>query len=445
LDALGRAHPEVDDLRERALGGRRLTDPPRRKGPAFLAGALSLALAVTSFVVLREAFREGSDKGASPETPSPATAGALDPAEICGVPAFDPTVALLGEPSDAYVFPTVGPREFPLELLDAPGEAADTISGPASDALRRYLAEPDARNAPMDGWRAIAQSSTEVIFAAPPSHGSSLDWWVSRFARSGDGEWRFEHTELVEQHPTPAQLGRGLRLEWTGDVDLDQGRWTSRLSLVNTRDVPWTTGEDGYALWGRVYVFEPASGDEVGHVAQTVGHWGQSLDLDPHTSERLPLSIGGALADLDPQHEYDMVACVPELGLASPVGTLLVKEPNISGSIRVLTYPDSGFAMQALGGGRLMNHNGCLAVADRSPSPIYVLWPDGYSMVDRPPQAPVLIDAVGHEVAQLGDNVTLGGGYVPLDNAGEATIGGIPDACRAQGEGYFLTGGLAGG
>ena len=444
LDALGRSEPDVHDIRERALRGRQLPDPPRRKGAALLAGTLSLALAATSFGVLRDAFREGPERIASPETPSPAVAGALDPAEICDVPAYDPSVALLGEPFDEHVFPSVGPREFPLALLDGTGEAADTISGPASDALRRYLAGPDARNAPTRGWRAIAQNASEVIFAAPPSHGSSLDWWVSRFARSDDGEWRFEHTELVDQHQTPAQLGRGLRLDWSGEVVLDQGRWTSTLSLVNTRDVPWTTGEEGYELWGRVHVFEPVSGAEVGHVAQTVGPWGHSLELGPDSSERLPLSIGGALPDLGPRHEYDVVACVQELGLASRVGTLRVKENSVSRTIRVLTYPDSGYAMQALGGGLLVNHNGCLAVAERSPRPIYVLWPDGYSMVDRRQETPVLIDAVGREVALLGDDVTLGGGYVPPDNADQATIGGLPDGCRTQGEGYFLTSGLAG-
>jgi hypothetical protein len=56
-----------------------------------------------------------------------------------------------------------------------------------------------------------------------------------------------------------------------------------------------------------------------------------------------------------------------------------------------------------------------------------------------------LIDPVGREVARLGDEVTLGGGYVPFDNADQATIAGIPDACRTQGEGYFLTSGLAAG
>ena len=92
-----------------------------------------------------------------------------------------------------------------------------------------------------------------------------------------------------------------------------------------------------------------------------------------------------------------------------------------------------------------MIHNGCLAVAGRSPRPTYVLWPDGYSMVYRRQETPVLIDAVGREVARLGDEVTLGGGYVPPDNAEQAAIGGVPDTCRASGEGYFLTGGLAEG
>jgi hypothetical protein len=112
---------------------------------------------------------------------------------------------------------------------------------------------------------------------------------------------------------------------------------------------------------------------------------------------------------------------------------------------RVLTYPFEGSSMLALGGGRLVIHNGCLAVAGRAPRPIYVLWPDGYSLVFREQEVAVLIDPVGREVARLGDEVTLGGGYVPADHADEAAIGGLPDACRTQGEGYFLTSGLAGG
>jgi hypothetical protein len=117
------------------------------------------------------------------------------------------------------------------------------------------------------------------------------------------------------------------------------------------------------------------------------------------------------------------VACVPELGLASPVGTLRVAEHPMA-SVRVLTYPFEGSSMLALGGGRLVIYNGCLAVAERSPRPIYVLWPDGYSMVYRLQERPVLIDPVGREVARLCDEVTLGGGYVPTGHADEAIIGG---------------------
>jgi hypothetical protein len=112
-------------------------------------------------------------------------------------------------------------------------------------------------------------------------------------------------------------------------------------------------------------------------------------------------------------------------------------------SVRVLTYRPTGASMAALGGGRLVVHQGCLAVDQRSPRPIYVLWPDGYALVDRGADAPILVDAVGHEVARLGDDVTLGGGYVPHDHADDATIGGVPDDCRTSGEGYFLTSGLA--
>ena len=242
MDALGRSHPEVDDLRERALRGRRLTDPPRRKGSAFLAGALSLALAVTSFVVLRDAFREEPEEVASPETPSPAVAGALDPAEICDVPAFDPSVALLGDGS-AGVFGTTGPGEFPLEVLDASGQAASAIEGPAADALRSFLEEPQATHAPSAGWRAIRQTPEEVIFAAPPEGGYS-DWWVTRFTLT-DGAWTARESELVDQHQTPAQRGWRLSLSWGETTVVDDGAWGSTLHLTNDREASWSSGRRG--------------------------------------------------------------------------------------------------------------------------------------------------------------------------------------------------------
>ena len=406
----------------------------------MVAGVLSLGLAVASFMMLRNAFNEG------PLTPSPVRsdvgANPLDPATICDVPAYDPSVALLGDDFSG-VFGETGPREVPLEVLEAPGAPASSIVGPAAEALRSYLASPEAVNAPADGWRAIAETSEEMIFAAPPDGGYS-DWWVTRFTMDG-GEWKPRETELVDQHLMPAQRGRGLRLTWgETTVVVDDGVWGSTLSLNNDRGDSWSSGADTYELWGVAHVFDPETGREVGHAARSVGGWGVETRLAAGEAVRLPLSLGGALSALRSGHEYDVVACVPELGLASSVGALRVAEHPMA-SATVLVYPFTGVSMDALGGGRLVVHNGCLAVAGRSPRPIYVLWPDGYSLVYRLDERPVLIDPVGRQVARLGEEVTLGGGFVALEHTETATIGGIPAACKTGGEGYFFTSGVAGG
>lgn len=442
LEALGRTEPELRDLRERALRGRRLPDPPRRKGSALVAGALSLSLALASFTVLRNAFREEPDRPPV-QTPSPAETSRLDPEEICDVPTYDPSVALLGDDSSS-VFGATGSREVPLEVLEAPGAPASSIEGPAADALRSFLEDPQATHAPSAGWRAIRQSPAEVIFAAPPEGGYS-DWWVTRFTLT-DGAWTARESELVDQHHTAAQRGWRLSLSWGETTVVDDGLWGSTLSLNNDRGASWSSGEDAYALWGVAHVFDPDIGGEVGHAARSVGAWGAGSTLAPGETARLPLSLGGALSALDPGHEYDVVACVPELGLASPVGTLRVAEHPMA-SATVLTYPFTGATMEALGGGRLVVHNGCLAV-EGSPTdrrPTYVLWPDGTALVYRDGELPVLIDTVGTEIARLGEDVTLGGGYVELEHVEGGTIGGIPEGCRADGEGYFITSGVVGG
>jgi hypothetical protein len=440
LDALGRSEPEVDDLRQRALRGPRLADPPRRKGSALVAGALSLSIALASFGVLRNAFREGPERPPV-QPPSQAEPARLDPEEVCDVPAYDPNVAILGDRYDPSAEPFVGLGEFPIDILEVSGEPAATIAGPAADELRRFLDSGDGRNAPSDGWRAISESHDEVIFAAP--HDGHSDWWIVRFVTER-GAWRFAHVQLVDQHLTPAQLGRGLRLGWTGEVVFDQGRWDSTLTLTNERGASWSVGEDGYELWGDVHVFDPATGEEVGHAARTVGPWVPSPHLGTGANMRLPLSLGGAVPELAGGASYDLVACVPELGLASPAGTLRVEENTIVRSVRVLTYPFTGSAMQALAIGRLTAASGCLGltgIADDLTS--YVIWPDGFTMVYRDGAVATLIDSVGREVAQLGEGLSLGGGHVGLEHIEGGTIGGIPDACRRRGESYFVTSGSA--
>jgi hypothetical protein len=442
LDALGRVEPDGSRLRDRALGGPRLQDPGPGPTRAVVAGAVAIALATGSFAVLRTGFGDGRPRGGeTPSSSSPPTNAALDPGAICGVPAFDPDVALLGDTTSS-VFGLRGPMEIALEVLNAPGEPGSTIGGVAADSLRAYLEDPQARNAPSDGWRRIAESADEVVFAAPPEGGSS-DWWVVRFTLT-EGDWRPRETELLDQHQTPAQLGRGLRLTWGEITVVDDGGWGSTLELANDREASWSSGEDAYELWGVAHVFDPSTGVEVGHAARAVGGWGIETTLAPGEAARLPLSLGGALSALESGHEYDVVACVPELGLASPVGALRVAEHPMA-SARVLTYPFEGFSMLALGGGRLVVHNGCLAVESSSTDrrPTYVLWPDGTTLVYRHGERPVLIDTVGREIARLGDDVTLVGGYVPPDSATDTAIGGIPDPCRSGDDGYFVTGGLA--
>ena len=441
LSALDGVEPDTSKLRDRALHGPRLHDPAPSPVRPVIAGIVAIALAVGSFGLLRTTFRD-EPNGDLRTSPPPIRAGTTpSPEEVCDVPPYDPGVALLGDDFSS-VFGATGPREVALRVLEVPGEPASSIGGPAADVLRTYLSDPGSRNAPADGWRAIVQGLDEVIYAAPPDGGYS-DWWVTRFTMSPDG-WVPRETELVDQHQTPAQLGRSLQLGWNGEVVFDEGRWTTTLTLTNNRSEAWSLGEDGYAPWGRVHVFQPASGAEVGHVARTVGDWSsEGPQLPPGATESVPLSLGGALLDLTSDQTYEVVACVPELGLASPVGSLRVGENTTVRSAHVLTYPHNGIGMDALGGGRLIIHEGCLAVDHRSPRPIYVLWPDGYALVDRGAGELVLIDAVGRAVGRLGEEVTLGGGYVSPDGADEAAIGGVPESCRASGEGYFLTSGPA--
>jgi hypothetical protein len=441
LEALDDVEPEMSKLRDRALLGPRLPGPAPHPARPVIAGVVAIALAVGSFGLLRATFGGERDESDVRSSPPPTQVGTTpEPEVVCDVPRYDPDVALLGDDFSS-VFGAIGPREIPVRRLEVAGEPASSIDGSAADALRTYLSDPGSRNAPTDGWRTITEGPDEVIYAAPPDGGYS-DWWVTRFTISPDG-WVARETELVDQHPTPAQLGHGLQLSWTGAVVMADGGWNTTLRLANGRADRWTIGEDGYELWGHVHVFDRERGTEIGRAAETIGNWGPPLALEPGASARIPLSLGGAIEALASDHIYDIIACVPELGLASPMGALRVQDNASVETVRVLTYPDSGIHMQALGGGRLMVHNGCLAVAERSPRPIYVLWPDGYALVDRGAGEPVLIDAVGREVARLGDEVTLGGGYVPPDGAEAAAIGGIPESCRRSGESYFVTSGLA--
>ena len=78
----------------------------------------------------------------------------------------------------------------------------------------------------------------------------------------------------------------------------------------------------------------------------------------------IPLSLGGSLPDLEDHTKYEVIACVPELGLASSAGSLNVVENPTVRTIRVLTYPFTGVGMDALAFGQLV----WLGVVSRSPT-----------------------------------------------------------------------------
>src|SRR5918994_5438567 len=132
---------------------------------------------------------------------------------------------------------------------------------------------------------------------------------------------------------------------------------------------PWTIGEDGYQLWGHVHVFAPVTGAEIGRAAETLGGWGGPLTLEPSATTRLPLSFGGALDAVTSGRSYDVIACVPEIGLASPVGSLRVEENTLVRSARVLTYSSTGGMMQALAFGKLVVPRGMPGDRERSRRP----------------------------------------------------------------------------
>ena len=397
----------------------------RQRNRRITAGVVSVSLAVGSFVFVWSAFRGG-------QSSPPAVSSHLDPGVICHVPAYDPDVALLvGDET----------KQYPSAALESAGESAADIKGPSTDRLRAYLASAVAGNAPIAGWRVIATTKAAVTFAAPPGS-TGTDWWVVGFARH-HRRWHRDQEEIVEQEPTPAQLGHDLRLTLTDPVVMQNGSWDAPLVLTNAGSSEWT--HDGLAYWGIPHVFDPSTGQELGANRQPFPYGPtRAYDLLPGIGIGLPIALGGVGTTL-PRGSYDLVVCVPGLGLASSVGALHVVDRSAAADGRVLTYPPMGSSMAALGGGILTLHNGCVAVAVSvdDANPEYVVWPDGYALVDRGGRS-VLVDPIGQEVGALGDQVTLGGGDASPEGAIAGVTGGVPAPCRDEGHDYFVTSGVAG-
>src|SRR4051794_6401812 len=442
LGRLGREEPDGERIRGLAEGGPRMpeVDPGSGGGRRrILAAALALAVAAGSIAFAAAVFRGGTTPGPGATTPGPVTPPAtdvpttagtsapatsipvispqLDPAAICDVPAYDPDVTLL-----------VGnePVEYPMSVLRDPGVPASELDGPAVDALVARLADPAAVHAPTDGWRRIASDTRLETFAAPLRPGV---WWIESFAAGPQASWRLADEEIVEQQKTPAQLGLGLQLLWTGDVVYERGRWNDPLVVVNDPQRPDSV--DVAASWADVHIYDE-NNNEVAPSGPAVGSLPTTTRLAPGGTLPVPVALG---AKIGPSlaGTFSVVACVPELGLASPVGTLHASDVVTLVDTHVLTYHFTGTAMDALAIGTLSDVNGCLGLRhDGSADTSYVIWPEGYALVPRDGGI-VLINPVGEEVASVGDEVSLGGGGAPIRLVEDSVIGGIPDSCRTGG------------
>jgi hypothetical protein len=362
-------------------------------------------------------------------TPAPPVSDqALDPARICDVPAYDPNVALL-----------VGDRteQYPLSVLQGAGSTGDALDGPGTSALRDYLASSDARYAPTDGWRAISSSSDVVTFGAP-HRDDPPEWWVVGFEQPSDGSWKRVEEEIVEQEPTPAQRGRGLSLDWTDDLRLDGGAWNNPLRLQNDNADPWTDDRSGYVAIPHVFDNSEA---EIDVGASMWLSWQRGMTLEPGATMEAPIGLGATLRSLS-AGSFRVVACIPELGLASPVGTLEVGDVGLVPDVHVLSYASNGTGMDALAVGTLSLEGGCLAIGDGSHTGSIVVLPDGYELVEREGQQ-VLIDPIGRRVGALGEEVSFGGGNLPRDLIPDVVIGDVPTSCALSKGPYFLASGPA--
>ena len=72
-----------------------------------------------------------------------------------------------------------------------------------------------------------------------------------------------------------------------------------------------------------------------------------------------------------------------------------------------------------------------------SQAPGFVLWPPTFDL-QRGSSGIEVVDGQGNLVAGVGEPVQLGGGWMHLSSALSLTDGRVPEACRVDGERYFI-------
>jgi hypothetical protein len=166
------------------------------------------------------------------------------------------------------------------------------------------------------------------VIGAPTSGG---DWYYANFANDGTG-WTLQGWGATRPTVTDAQRGEGLHLEWRGRLSIAPGGWSGGVWLVNDRDTTWNDDRGEY--WAIPHVYEPDTGREIGPSEHAIAGVGREYSVSPGEAVRLPVAISPR--DYAPG-TCAIIACVPELALASPVGELVVES---GGSERPTTYTD---------------------------------------------------------------------------------------------------------
>jgi hypothetical protein len=244
---------------------------------------------------------------ASIRPPSSVAAG-LDSASVC--PAAS-------HANSDYV--EVGGVEVRTDVLQQAGVPWDQITLVPQSLLQTFFTGTEAQlsQAPQTGWRPIVQEPDHVEIAAPMSDGKI--WYYVSFTKKGS-EWSWAGSGANEPIATAAQRGAGLRLAWRGTVAYDRRSVDEVIWLVNDRDTTWNDDRGEY--WAIVHLFDPATGQEILMGPAAIGGVGRTYSVLPGAHVQLPLAFGNLTSV--PDGQYDAVACVPELALASPVGTVAI-------------------------------------------------------------------------------------------------------------------------
>ncbi|MEA2558195.1 MAG: hypothetical protein QOG88_1733 [Actinomycetota bacterium] len=272
--------------------------PDRPTSSRVAAGVVAFLVAGAGFAFVWKAFH---DNGTTAMT-------GPDPASVC--------------PSSSHADPAyieVGGVEVTTDVLQPAGVHWDQITQLPRAALDSFFMRPEVirlEDVPQDGWRPILEEAERVELAAPVPNSKS--WYYVTFIEQGGG-WSVAGWGAHEPAATPAQRGAGLRLEWHGDVTYDRHSLNTGIWLVNDRDTTWVDDRGEY--WAIVHLFDPATGQAIRMNGGTAGV-GRTYRLAPGESVELPLAFGDLTSV--PDGRYDAVACVPDLALASSVGTVVL-------------------------------------------------------------------------------------------------------------------------